>query len=296
MSGYLTHVAARSLSGAETIRPRLATKFEPARRAVPEIEEPAVPWQREPSSADSISFGLFRDIAMERQGPGYPAEQAGQVPAEVRVPPGQSEQSGKSSPWGAAFNPVPAGADRESIIADRTPDARMPGKRPDLEPDMSHVRPRMTIDRKIKLAKPDGSQAAPAIESAPAWPADPGNPSGHHVPADVGRLEANGRRAPSQESLKAGAFQPRVVQTRRQAESASVGPRSWIVRSDGLPLSQPRTGSATAEPQRPVVRVSIGRIDVRAIMPPPVPKPKREPPRPSRSLQEYLAPRSGGPR
>jgi hypothetical protein len=62
------------------------------------------------------------------------------------------------------------------------------------------------------------------------------------------------------------------------------------------PLDAPpvRPDDASAEP---VVRITIGRVEVRAVLPPPVPRPRREPPAPKTlSLDEYLDRRHGGKR
>jgi hypothetical protein len=56
--------------------------------------------------------------------------------------------------------------------------------------------------------------------------------------------------------------------------------------------------SAAAPDAAPTIRVHIGRIDVRAVMPPAQQESRRAParPRPSLTLEDYLGRRSGGPR
>jgi hypothetical protein len=56
-----------------------------------------------------------------------------------------------------------------------------------------------------------------------------------------------------------------------------------------------RETAITRQSEPPVIRVSIGRVEVRATPPPPVPAaPVPDPPRPAMSLDDYLTRRADG--
>jgi len=60
-------------------------------------------------------------------------------------------------------------------------------------------------------------------------------------------------------------------------------------------ISQLPTETSRPQPQAPTIKVNIGRIEVRAVTPPPVPAPRqKKQPQSSLSLDEYLRQRSGG--
>ena len=282
MSGYLTRLAARSLNRIETIEPRLASRFEePRQAAAPAGEER---WDRETTSTEPILGKMPRSVALERQMPDRHSDPVGQASAAVRL---------RSGP---VRHPDSDEAGSESLTTDMTPDRLRFGKPRDVVPRASQARPSVASDRRPTLDQPDASQQRPKLETEPTLQADPVDLSENRVQSDVGRLKHSSRRGQSRESPPIDPLAPRTGQEHPQTEAVMPVPRSTIVPSVGLPASHPRTASTTVEPHRPIVKVSIGRIEVRAIMPPPAAtKPRREQARPSLSLQEYLARRSGGP-
>src|SRR5262249_10577065 len=79
-------------------------------------------------------------------------------------------------------------------------------------------------------------------------------------------------------------------QSRRDA------PAPMIIRPQTAPRddeSNSRASEATNDNPRPIIRVTIGRIDVRAVNAPPPPVRRETPPTPKLSLEEYLRSRSG---
>ncbi len=80
-------------------------------------------------------------------------------------------------------------------------------------------------------------------------------------------------------------------------EAAEAGGDELPTRSPTLPSIAEVSFQDKPQPQ-PVIRVTIGRIEVRATPPPPVPAPQPRAPRPAPalSLQEYLEQRNGGER
>ena len=78
----------------------------------------------------------------------------------------------------------------------------------------------------------------------------------------------------------------------RSAHAVAAGPQ----RSETRPPAggQPIAEAVTVETAAPTVHVHIGRIDVRAIMPPAPPRPAARPAAPRSSLEDYLSGRKGG--
>jgi hypothetical protein len=282
MSGYLTRLAARSLNRTETIEPRLAWRFEePRQAAAPAGEER---WEREATSTEPMVDKTPRSLALERQMPDRHSDPVGQASAAVRL---------RSGP---VRHPDSDEVGSESLTTDMTPDRLRFGKPRDLMPRALQVRPSVANDRRPTLDQPDASQQRPKLESEPTLQSDLVDLSENQVQSGVGRFKHSGRRGQSRESPPTDPLAPRTGQKHPQTEAVMPVPRSRIVPLAGLPASQPRTASTTVEPQRPIVKVSIGRIEVRGIMPPPAAtKPSHEQARPSLSLQEYLTRRSGGP-
>lgn len=62
------------------------------------------------------------------------------------------------------------------------------------------------------------------------------------------------------------------------------------------PIIRERAKPETQTSSMPTIKVSIGRIEVRAVTPPVIPRPKRARAAPLMSLQEYLKQRNGGQR
>ena len=89
---------------------------------------------------------------------------------------------------------------------------------------------------------------------------------------------------------------------RHQAvKEPSVGPAAPAVRQQpgfSFEAQQPETDRPltrrVVSEREPAIRVMIGRIEVRAITPPPTPRPRPTPPSPKVSLDDYLRARDGG--
>ena len=78
----------------------------------------------------------------------------------------------------------------------------------------------------------------------------------------------------------------------RPAHAVAAGPQRSETRAPagGHPIAE----AITVETAAPTVHVRIGRIDVRAIMPPPPLRPAARPSAPRSSLEDYLSGRKGG--
>ncbi|HLG14198.1 MAG TPA: hypothetical protein VJH03_06810 [Blastocatellia bacterium] len=83
---------------------------------------------------------------------------------------------------------------------------------------------------------------------------------------------------------------PRIVTDRTSSERYATDPPS--VRPAADPIASRREGNAVSGP---TIRVTIGRIDVRAVSPPQPPAQETAPPAPRMSLDDYLRQQNGRP-
>ena len=86
-------------------------------------------------------------------------------------------------------------------------------------------------------------------------------------------------------------IQPQIV----PVSERSLPLTSPIHQSQLVPLPDPAAASMpTAKTEPPTIQVTIGRVEVRAIAPPPSPRQPPQPSVPKLSLEDYLKSRSGG--
>ncbi len=185
----------------------------------------------------------------------------------------------------------------------------------DLRRPMGTISPSFDSTEAVSV-KEDGSLRA-LSPSAPASPLERAEASAsvrrqpetskekiHAAPATEFHGEeqiTRSQREPSQEVP----FTGRVNNDPSPPKSLELGPRSVIPPETS---SHPQTMNAmtTGRPlrsdlretvsERPIIRVTIGRIDVRAIPPPPPTLRQPSPPAPGLSLDDYLKERNGGQR
>jgi translation initiation factor IF-2 len=190
-----------------------------------------------------------------------PARGAPVHPAPGR-PAGPPARPPLARPGGPAAQPPP----RPSTLAGPAGDRTVPGRWADARPAAADPTPGPAAA---------GPRPAPAREARPAPPPRPREqPPDRPAPPAVGRPPAAGRPpAPA-------AVRPRVAPARPAARPAR----------SGVPAGgRPRAAAG------PTIRVHIGRVEVRAVVPAapaPPPRPAR-PPGPRLSLEDYLRSRDG---
>ena len=281
MTGYLTRLAARSLNRTETIGPRPVSRFEEMRHSatlhgVERATQETI--FREPAFGRDVQYGDHqrgmsdaRSVQMEEVSATVqsPVESPRLTPDEAGVRPVTTAMRGITSSLAVRRESVRQGAqERPPVAHDR---------RPSPTPPDAPVHPRTDWTK-------------PPVDLEPIDTTDKQGESA----ADNERQ--GDRQGEDQTISHQGSFKPRSNRTLRQTEAGRRVPYSRIVASVGVPVSQQRATSPSPEPQRPIIKVTIGRIDVRAIMPPPTAKPPPAPARPSLSLHDYLSRRPGGPR
>ena len=256
MTDFLGRLAERSLGVGELVRPRPASLFEPD------------------SPAASLPIEQVDEVVGDRLGPvrraGLPSPSPARAPAQ---PEGRVRLRG-SEPQSPLAAPPSA-----------VPDARPAGG---AEPALAGPPDRVThpeIRRETSIPSATAATAAPADTTAAAesvvvrtlvrdvpYPVE-----SRHV-----ELRGSEPQSPPRDHEAPGAL--------ARAEAPS---DPWFAApASPTPLPPRAAGAEPAEP--PVVHVTIGRVDVRAVVPPPSTEPPRPRRRPRLTLEEYLREAGGG--
>ncbi|HSB10233.1 MAG TPA: hypothetical protein VLM38_12170 [Blastocatellia bacterium] len=275
MSDYLTTLAARGLNAAPVVMPRLASLFEP---------------------------------------PSLPAGSATQSTFEVEN--SQAEIVSKSSSQTEEPDEIPEKVSRVGDLTvprvDLSALAERQRKKPDEDESPGDDQRRSRVDRAAKVVSavhPSTPATVNQVENhdsmrLPRNLEDTGalNPTARSAPERVTGQTSTHENRPSLESeLKRIASEPlasfkppRSVERTHVPALITVAPRQAV-----LPI-KPAVRTVTHAPANaeapPAIRVTIGRVDVKAIMPQ-TPAPRPAPARPrSTSLADYLKQREGGKR
>jgi hypothetical protein len=258
MSDYLQNLLARSLNPSGGVQPRLASLYEPRAAAF----APALP--------ESL------DVADEETDQRPP--DANEATRPERRPADPSTTLARAERREAATAPQPSPFD-----ASRHSDPARPAE------------PR--AERRTNDDAPHVSRRS-SEESAPPSPA----PSGVDVRNHASHVEQSGRAFETARDVPAPSASEREPRTKAAEPRVQPAPASRVVE----PRVQPAPPPAPARPPQlseesahgeaaPTIRVTIGRVDVRAVAG--VPQEKRrapEQPRPALTLEEYLRRRGGG--
>lgn len=326
MSDYLANLVARSIDPTPAVRPRLATRFEPASPGT------AQPWS--PPAGES---GLAEETVAVR-----PPQAAGRARAR---PPVDEAEAGVPHPVGSAAPPPQRRARREqdaedasprplvatvevSLATDRSAVAVAPGRGERRPQTPATVAPRHSEEAAEESGLTDHPAAAAAPNRGEPRPQVPANAASRHsgepMPAEDGSRRGRARRVPAldraepQSSTRAAlstslprperpdlppasaharppaaAVVPsvRALSTERRPaddRAPAVPPRQRLTVEENMPVWV-RPAAPAAEP---VIQVTIGRIEVRATpaaAPAPRPRPAASP---AMSLEEYLRRRS----
>lgn len=280
MSDYLSTLAARSLRIAPVVTPRLASRFEPASPASGSIAAPPLAAEQESAA----------DRAPRREPAATTANETLRV-RETRVP---------AIPVLAPMHPPIRAAD-ESI--DRRP-------RLDERARETHA----SREAPAPAATPPPAASEPVVAAVHAHgaepPAAPAPPSRESDRRAAERLETPVIPIARLDDVVRRLTGDRLTALERRAarEGEPAGPAAdrsgsppQAVRPSDVPApmavkpSRVVAEASPAETPAPIVRVTIGRVEVRAVMPPPVAPPKAAAPPSSGapSLDEYLKQRSG---
>jgi hypothetical protein len=266
MNGYLTRLAARNLNRTDTIEPRPASRYEASRYTVALNQD-------------------VHHVALERREGARSSDRTGQASTAARME------------LGPVPHPASEQADTGPLLTDMNEDSSRSAVCPGPVPRVSDNWAPLARERRPRLNQP----------LAPGYPrkAGMGSPlesdpdrSENHESVNVEKQSPDGALERNRQSRHADVYELQAgKEQHRPGKEAIPASYARIIPSVGAPASEQRTVAGPTAPQRPVIKVSIGRIDVRAVMPAPAaPKVRRERTQPSLSLDEYLSRRSGGSR
>lgn len=277
MSEYLNNLAARALRRQDSVRPRLASLYEPPNGALASL--PAGP-----SDVETTSFGHAADAPSTIRTPAphldsHPPAHETAAPPLAHGSPRADAFEGETGREGREFGPSAPDAPRARASAGESQPHFTPVEREVEAPPPR--RPRAETPRRAETVRHETRVAEAADASGRATDASAG------VEDRVQELEG---RVASLEALRADA-------KGREALRAAPGALVPVTARPYTPaVAPPRAVEPMDEPPR--VIVTIGRVDVRAIFPAPAPAPRAPAPRPgpTTTLAEYLKQRERGPR
>ncbi|HME31289.1 MAG TPA: hypothetical protein VKG65_00915 [Terriglobales bacterium] len=274
MSHFLNKLARQTLGPSEAIQPRVPSIYEPYRRAgVPEWAEPAAR-ERGPAPADEIGSEASADVESIRAAESRPQEVhreevRGRVPLPRHADVAQEMQhtDGLELPLRSALA-TPVSPDRE----------RTRRSAPESRPLSAVVR-RSQVER-IEPTQHGGRASATSGAFLRGLPSD--------AIAQSSPTVASGLISSTVSSLLSPRIQPVVTPT--QATPTGTMPAAAATQgSERIDLAIARLPANLTTDSEPVMRVTIGRVEVRAVFPAPAPR-RAQParPRPTLSLDDYL--------
>lgn len=277
MSDYLDNLVARSLGLAEVVQPRPLSIFEPLQpTGLPALESGSPEEAGEPSSglepmrpASSAADARVSETPMApRREPqsGPPSQHPVQVTrrSESQSPPLLIPHQ--------SLMPAPVAGDAGNR-ADLSDYAAPAGQQTaDTHPAVSEHAPLRVV---LHAATPVDRHSTVTQEATPLIPAHAAAPE-HAMTLPESIVPA----PPSRTLLVAPGITPRPDERQERGDPWSDGP-------EAIPAAQRETA--------PTIKITIGRVDVRAVMPErPAPRPAPAARNPALSLEEYLKQRSGG--
>ena len=311
MSDYLENQAAKALNQIEGLQPRVASLFEspsaagrPMTARLPANEEaaPGEPF----SSGPLVDAPLPPQEAFNDAWPSRPPTRGRPAASRPPQPPGIPDPVEDPPPEQWVYRqPAP-------LLTPQAADSTS-GQIP--------VQPGPNLARTIPTASPAASSstgAARPLDVKTAHPSHPDTPT--LVPVTAGQETAVGPSTPTAKKESLSALEQIIVRTVDERTTLLDAPQfenithpepvsvhARLSSTPAMPVVQPHVtlyreppisisseGTAMPEPA-PTIKITIGRVDVRAIMPAaPAPRPAPTRPSPALSLDDYLKQREGG--
>jgi hypothetical protein len=288
VSDFLTNLAARTLA-APTLRPRTRMRYEPDGGDAP--PSPIVPEARPHETSDTREVGapmqsphvqptVAEPVRAPRQA--TPLEPIADTEVPLPRPAPTRDWPARSGPTDARPHATPAS--ETPTLPDPVPairDLREPMRArdpPPAQPDILGAEERgVAAKRDVEFTElPIARQIAVAASPTKEEPLRDKRHRYDQVPL-LAPDEASGRQGP-----------PPIIETREPVARRSPAPARTLRAHTRMETD------SVAAPQEPVVHVSIGRIEVRAVTPPAAtaPAPRRSP---IMTIEEYVAKRKGRP-
>lgn len=323
MSDFLSHLADRALNLPPMVRPRLPSTYESP--AAPRFQEPLEQHIEVPAEPRPVS-GSARE---ERLQPRHAETESSQASEEVDREPALAREP-RVSPQSPPKEPVvsrridslpmplpaesqPAGeltpaeptVMRDEVAAkpDRQPD-RQPGRQSSRQLDrLSETAAKQPVasPATTKATPPDRSPDDEVETSAPAPQTRPPQP--RTLSPELQPHAKNPAMQPTVVTVQAAQRQRDEQQSKSHAKNTAAQPAVVAVSSAKEPREDQAEPPVALGPARregppgasaPSVHVTIGRVEIRAVMPPtPEPRPASPSPGPKLSLAEYLKRNAG---
>jgi hypothetical protein len=291
MSDYFTRLAERALGIAETIKPRVPYRFEPAVYAIPAM----LPTELEDEqSAGTESIGSPPKRPSKDPLPLRAEDRTRSAPHPMQEPPRDRFQSirqpvmapkasnATSEPQRVPMQPVPVTAPQAATLSEpKTQAVTNPYPRPNEVEPLTERTPKKA---KASMATRTEKQVVqPSVEARIVMTGKPNE------------MLTRAARQPTPEPLrgKQSPLSTAEVQSSTQVRSEQPPPILRPREKDERDLTQPMAVSVpetgAEPPHETTVKVTIGRVEVRAIMEPPKPPPRPHKPATSAiPLDEYL--------
>jgi hypothetical protein len=290
------NIAAKALDRVAAIQPRPASLFEPSPGtggALADAAPTAESSPGEPSADDAGARPSVRDRRPHERQTIWPDSSTGPHISVAAASPGDSEETAASRRQSPLLTPqmtemelmapqVPRTAGFvQPASASTTTSSTPPMVTP--SPTIPQVQP-STSDQGADSVAQTASQTHTATGHEPVL--------GQHSPAWLDESRLITAHTPPPHIGHPGEPQPQLLP--RGPVPVRIVAQPHLVPAVDPSMSTP----AEAPPPAPIIRVSIGRIDVRAIMPPapPAPRPKAARPSTGLSLEAYLKARQRGQR
>ena len=295
MSDYLSRLVVRSLNQTEVLKPRLASFFEPSVQGEPVFGDESGSERMDVSStSDETVHDNLQSVWRSDQTPQLkPAalQPAGsgsqQTPGQPRL--GMTQQASSSSP----SSPSSVSPEVTTQSSGKTPQQKLSQDLPAPSGgDETYVAsPGAAAERSRSSAHEPAIQPI-TIESSP--PTSPEATAQQSVVRMVQQESDPEMLTPSSPIDGETYHLPPRVTAERNRESTREPAIQPISIEQIVPPAETRPRAS--EPTEPaIIRVTIGRIEVRATTPPLPPAPRTRPGGPALTLDDYLKQRNGGP-
>lgn len=287
MSDYLSHLVARSLNLAEAIQPRFASRFEPRDLGVANSLSRLEEVETEVSGSQAQRFSQSNQRLRSPTDP--PAEDLFIQPLQPSARPTSTPLESSTQPSvRPASTPLESSTWKASEILPQTAIPRessqliQPESMEVTSTESQNITPQVPIER-VPVLKPMIQRLIERINPAADSTLQTMLQSSER--SNVEQTIGNPIQPAIQPAVLAPAVSP-VISS--DINNAGINQ----LRIPATLLDCPESGSA--KPEQPVIRVTIGRIDVRLVSSPAPSKPQPKEAAPKLSLDDFLKSRNGG--
>ena len=282
MSDYLSRLVERNLNRTEVIKPRLASFFEPSVQSEPVFGSESRSERMNASyTPDETRYDDLQSAWLSDQTP--------QLKPAALQPAGPGSQQTSVQPRSGMTRqapppPVPIEVTAQSL--EKTPQQKSSQDLPALSGgDETYV-----VSPGAAAERSRSSAHEPAIESSP--PTSPEVTAQQSAVRMVQQGSDHEMLTPPSPGDSETYQPPRVTAERNRESTHEPAIQPITIEQIILPTKTQPRASEPAEPA--IIRVTIGRIEVRATKPPLPAAPRTRPPGPALTLDDYLKQRNGG--